>query len=169
MKDDKLALLNIAFLPLFQTTIVILPPLSFTLCFSPIFPKRRLRLPQFLTQLSISGSKQLKINKSHVKKTNLPLISRSSPSGLSLSTLAGSGRLGAAAVAAEGQHRAIGRARRAGACGQAEEASGRARLSLTWARSQAHGSAWRGRAQPGTRLCLARAHAAWPASRARVS
>jgi len=42
---------------------------------------------------------------------------------LSLSTLAGSGRLGAAAVVAKGQRRAVGRAQRAGACGQAEEAA----------------------------------------------
>ena len=84
LKDDEFALPNIVFLLLFQTPIVILPPLSFTLCFSPIFPKRRLRLPQFLTQLSISGSKQLKINKSPVKRQTYPLslgrLSQGSPS-----------------------------------------------------------------------------------------
>ena len=41
LSKDKFALPNIVFLPLFQTPIVILPPLSSTLCFYPYFSKTK--------------------------------------------------------------------------------------------------------------------------------
>ena len=73
LKDDEFALPNIVFLPLFQTPIVILPPLSSTLCFYPYFSKTKAPFTSILNLVIYVWIKAIKINKSPVKRQTYPL------------------------------------------------------------------------------------------------
>ena len=73
LKDDRFALPNIAFLLIFQTPIVILPPLYFTLCFYPYFSKTKASFTPILNSVIYIWIKTIKINKSPVKRQTYPL------------------------------------------------------------------------------------------------